>query len=307
LSNKVLSSSANLIAVVGLLLLSQAGCLWFELSGSAGARTRAKKTVTASHRKDQKTAHASHARSHKSRIPGHASKSKHKTRGARASHHGHQSGGHSRRHSSRQSGRQHHSVRSRHHLSQSEQAVKIKFVAPPDAGAPIDYSSAPRARNYALLTRSYTLYDEGVNEKLKGNYGAATDKLSESITLLDQARSNQHGAVPSTLESMVFFELGDAAESDGDFVLARDSYAHCLKAKPDFVEGYLHIVNLLATQGQLPLAASWLKEGLKECPHDQRMNEMSTQLSTYVGSTGTDLVPPSDAPQGPMEPENTER
>lgn len=156
------------------------------------------------------------------------------------------------------------------------------------------------------MTRSYTLYDEGVNEKLKGNYGAATDKLSESLSLLDQARSNQHNGVPSTLEAMVFFELGDAAESDGDVTLARDSYARCLKAKPDFVEAYLHIVNLLATQGQLPLAASWLREGLKECPHDARINELSTQLSTYVGATGTDLVPPPKSLAGPPEPEKAE-
>jgi tetratricopeptide (TPR) repeat protein len=82
---------------------------------------------------------------------------------------------------------------------------------------------------------------------------------------------------------MVFFELAQSAEADGDFILARDSYAHCLRAKPQYVEAYLRIVSLLASQGQLPLAMNWLKEGLKECPHDPRLNDLSTVLSTFMG------------------------
>lgn len=150
-------------------------------------------------------------------------------------------------------------------------------------GGPVDMGIGPRVRNYSLMARSYALYDQGINERLRGNYGSATDKLAESVNLLDQARSNQRNGGASTLEAMVFFELAQAAEADGDFTLARDSYAHCLRAKPQYVEGYLRIVSLLATQGQLPLAMNWLKEGLKECPHDPRLNDLSTVFSTYVG------------------------
>ncbi len=151
-----------------------------------------------------------------------------------------------------------------------------------DAG-PAEVGIGPRVRNYSLLARSYALYDQGINERLRGNYGSATDKLAESVNLLDQARSNQRDGGASTLESMVFFELAQAAEADGDFILARDSYAHCLRAKPQYVEAYLRIVSLLASQGQLPLAMNWLKEGLKECPHDPRLNDLSTVLSTFMG------------------------
>jgi hypothetical protein len=152
-------------------------------------------------------------------------------------------------------------------------------AGPAEAGVGV----GPRVRNYSLLARSYALYDQGINERLRGNYGSATDKLAESVNLLDQARSNQRDGGASTLESMVFFELAQAAEADGDFILARDSYAHCLRAKPQYVEAYLRIVSLLASQGQLPLAMNWLKEGLKECPHDPRLNDLSTVLSTFMG------------------------
>lgn len=153
----------------------------------------------------------------------------------------------------------------------------------------------PRARNYALLARSYALYDQGVNQRILGNYGAATEKLAEAVSLMDQARSNQRDGATSTLQAMTFYELGLAAEADGDFILARDSYAHCLRARPDYVEAYLHIVSMLAGQGQLPLAMTWLKEGARACPHDARVNQLSTQLSTFMGRDATELK--TDVPE----------
>jgi tetratricopeptide (TPR) repeat protein len=161
----------------------------------------------------------------------------------------------------------------------------------------------PRVRNYSLLARSYALYDQGINERLRGNFGSSTDKLAESVNLLDQARSNQHNGGASTLEAMIFFELALAAEADGDVILARDSYAHCLRAKPHYVEAYLRIVSLLATQGQLPLAMNWLKEGLKECPHDSRLNDLSTVLSTFMGGYKPTLERDAEAPTKAVGPE----
>jgi tetratricopeptide (TPR) repeat protein len=158
-------------------------------------------------------------------------------------------------------------------------------------------------RNYSLLARSYALYDQGINERLRGNYGSATDKLAESVNLLDQARSNQRDGGASTLESMVFFELAQAAEADGDFILARDSYAHCLRAKPQYVEAYLRIVSLLASQGQLPLAMNWLKEGLKECPHEPKLNDLSTVLSTFMGGYKPALERDPEPVTKPVGPE----
>jgi tetratricopeptide (TPR) repeat protein len=140
-------------------------------------------------------------------------------------------------------------------------------------------------RNYALLGNAYALYDQGVNERLKGNYGLSTDKLTEAVKLIDQASSIGRDGRPSTLASMVFFELGQSAEADGDLGLARDSYVHAIKAKSDYVEAYLRLVNVLANGGKLHQALNWLKDGLRESPHDPRLNAMLEQLGGFMGDS----------------------
>ncbi len=170
-------------------------------------------------------------------------------------------------------------------------------------------AAQPRLRNYALLSSAYTLYDQGVNERLKGNYGLSTDKLTEAVKLIDQASSIGRDGRPSTMASMVFFELGQSAEADGDLSLARDSYVHAVKAKPDYVEAYLRLVNVLATSGKLRQALNYLNDGLREVPHDPRLNAMLTQLGGFMGdehntgfgndmSQGDDDEPPAPRGQG---------
>lgn len=138
----------------------------------------------------------------------------------------------------------------------------------------------PRRRNYALIGQAYHLYDQGLNEHLVGNYGSALDKLTEASNLLDQARSHQRTGVPSTLDAMVFYEMGQTAEQDGDVRLARDSYAHCLKACPTFVEAYLHVANLLAREGNLALAENFAREGETNCPGDARLAQLVKLIET---------------------------
>jgi len=146
----------------------------------------------------------------------------------------------------------------------------------------------PNLRNYAILNSAYALYDRGVNERLKGNYGLSTDKLTEAAELIDQARSISRDGRPLTISATVFFELGQSAEADNDLSFARDSYVHAIKAKPNYVEAYLRLVNVLATDGKLRQALNWLKDGLRECPHDSRLNAMLTQLGGYMGEDASD-------------------
>jgi tetratricopeptide (TPR) repeat protein len=131
----------------------------------------------------------------------------------------------------------------------------------------------PRRRNYALLQDGYRLYDQGLSERIKGNYGLAIDKLTEASNLLDQARSHQRDGRASTLESMVFFELGLCAEEDNDLSLARDSYAKAFRANPRYVEAYLRGARLQAENGNKPLALSIIKEGLQNLS-DPRLETM---------------------------------
>jgi tetratricopeptide (TPR) repeat protein len=242
-----------------LTLISQASCLlFFDL----GAEARGAKKHTANLAKGHR------AKKHAKSAPGHNHSRSHGRSRGRGRNHGHKRG---------------HGHKSSYSHGAPKQAKHVYHPASVEAQSqPPDLSAEPRARNYALLSRAYSLYDQGCNDRLKGNFGAAVDKLSEAVSLFDQARSHQHNGQSSTLEAMTFYELGQAAEADGDFTLARDSYARSLKART-FPEGYLHIVNLLATQGNLPLAMKWLKDGLDVCPADVRLNELLTRLSVFSG------------------------
>lgn len=183
------------------------------------------------------------------------------------------SGRQSSRKSTRSRGRV---VSSRYHHHHSVQKAEAPLEAPPD------FEGEPRRRNYALLSQAYSLYDHGASERLSGNFGESVESLSRAYSILEQARSHQRDNKPSSLEAMVLFELAQAAESDGDLTLARDSYCRCLIASPRFAEAYLRVCDLLARQGDLPLAAKFARDGVSNCPEDSRISEMNDMLANLL-------------------------
>lgn len=167
-----------------------------------------------------------------------------------------------------------HVTKSKHHVSR---------VYKPEPGiAPADpvWESEPRRRNYSLINQAYQLYDRALSEKTAGNYGVALDKLGEAVNVLDQARSHQRNNVPSTFEAHVFYELGQIAELDNDAQLARDSYVHCFKAAPNFVEAYVHLATLLAGKGDLAQALNYARDGVRQCPEDIRLKTVVQLLES---------------------------
>ncbi|HNA72737.1 MAG TPA: hypothetical protein PKW73_05340 [Candidatus Obscuribacter sp.] len=164
---------------------------------------------------------------------------------------------------------------------------KRRFVPekPSQRIEPVDTvsDSEPRRRNYSLLSQAYQLYDQALSQEIIGNYGASLDKLTEALSLLDQARSHQRQGVPSTMEAMGFFELGRVAEADGDFRLARDSYSHCWKASPQFVEAYVCGSLLQARLGNLELARALALEGKNSVGADERLETLLKSLNARLG------------------------
>ncbi|MBK7746826.1 MAG: hypothetical protein IPI39_06250 [Candidatus Obscuribacter sp.] len=200
------------------------------------------------------------------------SHSSHRTRGKAVKHTASRKSG---RHTARSShGRVSHATKSKHHVSR---------VYKPEPGiAPADpvWESEPRRRNYSLINQAYQLYDRALSEKTAGNYGVALDKLGEAVNILDQARSHQRNNVPSTFEAHVFYELGQIAELDNDAQLARDSYVHCFKAAPNFVEAYVHLATLLAGKGDLAQALNYARDGVRLCPEDVRLKTVVQLLES---------------------------
>lgn len=169
--------------------------------------------------------------------------------------------------------------RSKHHVSRAYKPEP--GISPPDP----TWESEPRRRNYALINQAYQLYDRALTEKTAGNYGVALDKLGEAVNILDQARSHQRNNVPSTFEAHVFYELGQIAELDNDFQLARDSYVHCFKAAPNFVEAYVHLATLLAGKGDLAQALNYARDGVRLCPGDMRLKTTVQLLENKTNSS----------------------
>lgn len=169
--------------------------------------------------------------------------------------------------------------RGKHHVSRVHKPEQ--GISPPDP----TWESEPRRRNYALINQAYQLYDRALTEKTAGNYGVALDKLGEAVNILDQARSHQRNNVPSTFEAHVFYELGQIAELDNDTQLARDSYVHCFKAAPNFVEAYVHLATLLAGKGDLAQALNYARDGVRLCPEDMRLKTTVQLLESKTNSS----------------------
>ena len=151
---------------------------------------------------------------------------------------------------------------------------------------PVDLADNPayagRMRNYALLNRAYTFYDQGANAGFRGNLGEATDKLAEAANLCDQARSLQKDGRASTLETSIFFELGRAAASRDDTDLARDAFARCIHSERHYIEAYLQGSQALLKAGRGALAMQWLQDGLIANPADPRLLEAQKQAQKFL-------------------------
>jgi tetratricopeptide (TPR) repeat protein len=178
-------------------------------------------------------------------------------------------------------------------LSHKARPVKKRVAHAAEPQGPADPLANVRTRNYSLLNQAYLLFDQGVNARLKGDYGIAADKLSDSVSLCDQARSLQREGLASTLEASIFYELGLAAAEQSDLSLARDSFVHSFKANPQHVEAYIQLVQLLLEHGQGLQAAHWLDEGLLANTQDLSLKELKGLVEQFLAEG------PSEMPERP--------
>jgi len=148
-----------------------------------------------------------------------------------------------------------------------------------------------RHRAYGDMAHAYSLYDAGANARLAGNYADAIDKLNQSARLFNNANDYQHSGTSGTIESMVHFELGMAAEAAQDFGLARDSYQRCLIIRPNFTQASVRLVDMLARIGQGPLALAKAQEAVSANPSDPRSHLLlGLMLEKLAGRPGKSLA-----------------
>ncbi len=162
-------------------------------------------------------------------------------------------------------------------------AGKNEQVIEPPVAVGKDRVEADNVRS--VLSRAYRLYDQGLNSRLNGASPTAVKQLDESRRLYEDARRYQSRGVPSTAEYLVHFEMGRAAEVAGDVSTARDSYARCLKVKPDFINASVHIITLLARNKQLPLALVWAKQAADKDPLEPRAHMLLALVLRKLGES----------------------
>ncbi|MCA9804399.1 MAG: tetratricopeptide repeat protein [Cyanobacteria bacterium HKST-UBA02] len=146
-------------------------------------------------------------------------------------------------------------------------------------------AKAKREAAYASLDQAYDLYDAGINARLAGQNALAITRLEESWRKFSDNKGYQKSGNPSTIESMVHYELGQAAEAQGDFSLARDSYSRCLRIRPGYTPASVKLVNLLARNGKLDLALAKAREAAGASPRDPRAQLLVSLVLDKMGKS----------------------
>ncbi len=220
------------------------------------------KRHTASH---HATAHASHATSHHS------------------SHSRVASSGRSSAHVSRSRGRagKHSIIATSHHRGKHGKVVQVSnHVVHHAAPAAYPEPHAENVQNANSLANVYRLYDRGVNERLEGRYEQATKTLREASNSYSSA---QRGL---TLEAMIEYELGQAAEANNNFSIAADAYSRSLRIKPNLIEASVRLASMLMKAGQPQAALSRARDSVSMNPNDPRAHQILALILENNGLSG---------------------
>jgi tetratricopeptide (TPR) repeat protein len=136
--------------------------------------------------------------------------------------------------------------------------------------APVSYPEphAENVQNANSLASVYHLYDRGVNERLMGHYERATKTLREASNAYTSSRSGL------TLEAMIDYELGQAAEASNNYQVAADAYARALRIKPNLIEAAVRLTSMLMKAGQPQAALSRARESVSMNPNDPRAHQI---------------------------------
>jgi hypothetical protein len=165
----------------------------------------------------------------------------------------------------------------KHHvaLQREEKVVTAKEKIEPQS--PPENQELPS--EYHDFQKAYSLYDEGTNARLAGNYSEAVTHISRALNLVP---SNAHGG-PSVLVLNMEYDLAQAAEGAGDLPLAARYYARALADRPNFPEASVHLARVLALSGKLDEALRAARDGVARSPNDARTHSMLALLLTKNG------------------------
>ncbi len=148
--------------------------------------------------------------------------------------------------------------------------------------APVEYPEphADNVQNANSLANVYRLYDRGVNERLEGRSEQATKTLREASNSYSSA---QRGL---TLEAMIEYELGQAAEASNNLSIAADAYSRSLRIKPNLIEASVRLASMLMKAGQPQAALSRARDAVAMNPNDPRAHQILALILDNNGLSG---------------------
>jgi len=82
------------------------------------------------------------------------------------------------------------------------------------------------------------------------------------------------------------FQLGGLAESKRDFKQAKEQYELCTQLSPTFADGWAHLSDLQAKDGERAAAERTLTEGLAHCPGSPGLHLMRARNLRDAGQAG---------------------
>ncbi|CAN5604105.1 hypothetical protein BH10CYA1_BH10CYA1_11730 [soil metagenome] len=202
---------------------------------------------------------------------------------AHSSHSRAASSGRSATHVSRSKGRsgKHSIIATSHKRGRHGRAVQVSnHVVLHAAPAAYPEPHADNVQNSNSLANVYRLYDRGVNERLEGRYEQATKTLREASNSYSSA---QRGL---TLEAMIEYELGQAAEANNNYSIAADAYSRSLRIKPNLIEASVRLASMLMKAGHPQAALSRARDSVAINPNDPRAHQILALILDNNGLSG---------------------
>ena len=195
----------------------------------------------------------------------------------------------------------------------------------PHHPATAKHSTAPgepvaEPSEYSSQSKIYTLYDQGINARLAGDYHTAVSRLAEVAELLKESH------LSPTMAAMTQYELARAAESDNQPRVAIDAYGRSLKLNPRDTTSAIHLSELLLRVGQPALALVRARDAVQRSPNDAQAHlalsvalqhngfssdaklerERARQLITGIGKVQEPAQPIDEAPKGSQTAEESQ-
>jgi tetratricopeptide (TPR) repeat protein len=117
---------------------------------------------------------------------------------------------------------------------------------------------------YQAQAKLYTLYDQGLNARLNGDSHTAVSRLAEAAAMIASCH------LSPTMEAMIEYEFGRAAEGDQEPQVAIDAYRRCITINPRHLDAVIRLSSLLLRSGQPAQALVRVRDLVQRTPNDPR-------------------------------------